>query len=227
MLAANREHYFAAGQSALHCIRVSMLAAGVETFRNILDLPCGYGRVLRHLRFAFPEARLTACDINTGGIQFCATTFGATPVQGDESARKIQLEGNYDLIWMGSLLTHLDSIHSAEFVETLSAQLSVKGLLVFTIHGRTALERMRSEASVYALDSSGVAEILRQYEDDGYGFARYPEGFATGAEENYGISLTSPCWIFRQIEKSQRLRLLNYSEGAWDNHQDVVTFRRV
>ena len=102
----NPSHYFGVGQSALHCIKVSMLAAGIETFTNILDLPCGHGRVLRHLQHAFPRAQLTACDINMSATEFCARTFGAAPVKGYESPGKIALQGNYDLIWVGSLLTH-------------------------------------------------------------------------------------------------------------------------
>jgi hypothetical protein len=74
-----------------------MLAAGIETFTNILDLPCGHGRVLRHLQHAFPRAQLTACDVNMSATEFCARTFGATPVQGNESPQKIALKGNYDL----------------------------------------------------------------------------------------------------------------------------------
>ena len=59
----NPSHYFGVGQSALHCIKVSMLAAGIESFTNILDLPCSHGRVLRmemaftHLDTSYPPAR--------------------------------------------------------------------------------------------------------------------------------------------------------------------------
>jgi ubiquinone/menaquinone biosynthesis C-methylase UbiE len=58
------ENYLASGQWSFRGIRLAMAAAKVEALSNILDLPCGYGRVIRILRAAFPDARLTACDIN-------------------------------------------------------------------------------------------------------------------------------------------------------------------
>jgi hypothetical protein len=47
MFDGNRDHYFAfaVGRSARQCIEVSMFAAGIETFTNILDLPCHYGHI--------------------------------------------------------------------------------------------------------------------------------------------------------------------------------------
>src|SRR2546423_2484827 len=131
-------HYFGVGQSALHCIRVAMQAAQIDTVTNILDLPCGHGRVLRHLQSAFPGARLTACDLNISGTSFCAATFGAEPVPGHETPGKIALQGNYDLIWVGSLLTHLNAKASTDFLDIFRANLCRNGLLVCTLHGRDA-----------------------------------------------------------------------------------------
>jgi hypothetical protein len=46
----NRERYLGVGNSALRCIRLALLAADRDDPRTILDLPCGYGRVLRTLQ---------------------------------------------------------------------------------------------------------------------------------------------------------------------------------
>ena len=46
----------------------------------MLDFACGHGRVMRTLKAAFPDALLTACDIDRDGVDFCARTFGAAPV---------------------------------------------------------------------------------------------------------------------------------------------------
>src|SRR5262245_10124406 len=74
--------YHRVGQSALHCIRLSLEAAGKDPaeVRSILDLPSGHGRVLRYLKAAFPDAALTACDLSRDGVDFCAATFGARAV---------------------------------------------------------------------------------------------------------------------------------------------------
>ena len=224
----NPSHYFGVGQSALHCIKVSMLAAGIETFTNILDLPCGHGRVLRHVQHAFPRAQLTACDINMSATEFCARTFGATPVQGHESPGKIALQGNYDLIWVGSLVTHLNAKVCMDFLDIFRANLSRNGLLVCTIHGRKVADRLRNGVSAYGLDPNAIPDILEQYSQKDFAFCSYPLNHpkVPGISADYGISLTSPCWVFSQVARMPDMRLLTYTEKGWDNHHDVVSFLR-
>jgi SAM-dependent methyltransferase len=226
MCEGSTEHYFAVGRSALHCIKVSMLAAGNDTFANILDLPSGHGRVLRHLRSAFPEAQLTACDLDRSGVDFCAATFGAIPVYGHQSPYEIQLRSDYDLIWVGSLLTHLDSARCLAFLEVFRASLGTKGLLVFTVHGRGAADLMRKRVSSYGLNESQISELLTQHSTEGFGYTDYPTA-VPNIGKNYGISLASPCWVYKVMEKMPDMQLVNYTEAGWDNHQDVVTLRRV
>jgi SAM-dependent methyltransferase len=218
MFGGSRDHYFAVGQSALHCIKASMFAAGIKTFESILDLPCGYGRVLRHLQSAFPRAQLTACDIDRKGVDFCAATFGATPAYGHNLPREIRLRGNYDLIWVGSLLTHLDLGDWAAFLEFFRANLRRKGLLVFTVHGREVADRMRKRPSDYGLDPAKLSQALKRYATEGFGYANYPIT-TPGVGDNYGISLSSPGRVYGEIEKMQAMRLLN----GW-RHPGITVF---
>src|SRR3989442_1633903 len=78
--AKDPEAYFASGQWALNRIKPALLAARGERIETILDLPSGYGRVLRVLRAAFSDARITACDIDKDAVDFCAGELGAIPV---------------------------------------------------------------------------------------------------------------------------------------------------
>jgi SAM-dependent methyltransferase len=81
MFTGNDVHYFDVGESALHCIETGLFAAqrSKSTVRKVLDLPCGHGRVMRFRRKAFPNAELTACDLNRDGVEYCAKSFGAVP----------------------------------------------------------------------------------------------------------------------------------------------------
>src|SRR2546430_17501917 len=130
------EHYFRVGQSALQGIRLAMLAAGKDTLHRILDLPCGYGRVLRNIRADFPTAQLVACDLETEGVDFCAREFGAMPVYGHERPEEIVIAGDFDLIFCGSLLTHLEADKWIAFLQFFSSHLAPGGIVVFTTHGR-------------------------------------------------------------------------------------------
>jgi SAM-dependent methyltransferase len=227
MWGGNEAHYFGVGESALHCIRVAMQAAGIGTFTNILDLPCGHGRVLRHLQHAFPGARLTACDLNIPGTLFCAATFGAEPVPGNESPGKIALQGNYDLIWVGSLLTHLNEKACTDFLDLFRAHLAPNGLLVVTLHGREVARRMRRGISVYGLEPAGLADVLDQYSRKDFAFrSNHKDQAIMGIDSGYGISMTTPCWVFQQARRLPDMRLVSYTEHGWDGHQDVVSLVR-
>jgi SAM-dependent methyltransferase len=226
MFDGNRDHYFAVGRSALRCIEVAMLAAGKKELERILDLPCGFGRVLRHLQSAFPGAQLTACDIIKEGVDFCAATFNAIPAYGQKSPDQIRLEGNYDLIWVGSLLTHFGNDDCTAFLEFFRANLRDNGLLVFTTHGRTVARRLQDGVLNYGLDSGGLKHVLKQYAMTGFGYANYPASIP-GIGENYGVSLSSPCWVYKVIDQMPGMRLINYTEQGWDDHQDVVSLIRV
>ncbi len=83
-------------------------------------MPSGHGRVLRALKAAFPGAHLTACGHRRDGVEFCARVLGATPIVSRENPAEIELEGPYDLIWCGSLLTHMDAARWPGFLDLLS-----------------------------------------------------------------------------------------------------------
>jgi SAM-dependent methyltransferase len=120
--ALDREYYFRCGRSAVERIQTSLATASIprERVKRILDLPCGHGRVLRYLRAAFPEAEIAACDLLRDGADFCASTFGATPVYSCDEPEAIPLSpGSFDLIWVGSLFTHLDAPLWVRFLAVL------------------------------------------------------------------------------------------------------------
>lgn len=210
MFFRDEEHYFAVGESAIEVIERCLKAAQKpeHEIKKILDLPCGHGRVLRYLKAMFPEADLTACDLLTDGVDFCATQFGATPIYSKTNPREIGLpRDTYDLIWVGSLLTHLDKGLFTAFLKVLTESLSQNGILVFTTHGRYTYHELRCRRHFYS--------VIHQYESTGFGWAD-----STPAS-GYGVALSSTSWVMNQIEKLPETRVAFFSERAWDAHQDV------
>jgi SAM-dependent methyltransferase len=228
----NPVNYHALGFGALDCIRLAMLAAQKETLSSILDLPSGHGRVTRILRAEFPAARIAACDIDHGGVDFCAETFGATPVYGHERPQDIQIDDTFDLIWCGSLLTHMDRPRWEGFLDLFESALTDRGILVFSTHGRCIVPRLRDPAfAKLYLDSDQRREaILHSYEETGFGYADYqlPDDVRENLSlpRNFGISLASPSWVCSLIQAREGLQLLTYLEGRW-GAQDVIACIRV
>lgn len=248
------EGYLETGQWALKRIRLAMLAASKETVLNILDLPCGYGRVMRALGAEFPQATLTACDIDPKAVDFCAETFGALPVYSAERPEEIEIEDRFDLIWCGSLLTHLDHPGWTAFLRLFESLLEPGGVLVFTTNGRFIADRLlRPRAETWGMTEEQITAILQSHDDDGFGYGAYewlsPQSPPPEYEEqlralslpaNYGISLASPSWVCGLLEtEAPKLDLLTYTAGGngprWGrsvpanglNYQDMVSCIRL
>jgi SAM-dependent methyltransferase len=229
--AANPNLYFDIGRQALvECIAPALDLTYRQRFRRILDMPCGYGRVLRYLRAAFPESEIVACDIQRKGVDFCAATFGATPVYSSEDPQAIELSGEFDLIWCGSLLTHLDAGRWEAFLDLFESALARGGILVFTTHGRHVAFRLRTglHSPVGWLGEEGAARLLDDYDASGFGYREYSnwDQDFEGQTETYGWTLSAPAWVTGEVTKRLGWRLVSYRERAWTDFQDVVACLR-
>jgi SAM-dependent methyltransferase len=226
--ASETDGYFSLGRAALDCIRVALLAAQVETPKSILDLPSGHGRVLRYLKAEYPEARLAACDIDHEAVNYCAETFGATPVYGHENPDAIEVDEKFDLIWCGSLLTHLNKGYWAAFLEFFESALTDRGLVIFTTCGRKIAAKLadHEDGATFMKEADARATILEGYNETGFGYANYslPDGMREDLSlpETYGISLVKPSWVCRVLERRTSLQLVSFTENRWGS-QDVLT----
>lgn len=195
-----------AGASAVECIRDAMAAAGKHTVTNLLDFPCGYGRILRALKVAFPEARLTACDIDREAVDFCARVFDAMPIYSWQKPEAVEIDDRFDLIWCGSLLTHVNSDRWPGFLALFRRCLAPDGLLVLTASGRHL--RARHVVQTLSLTGDQVDRLIGDYDRNGFGYGDYPES------QDYGIAVASPEWVGKRLDEAG-LRLIKHSELAW------------
>lgn len=224
MYDGNGAHYYKVGLSAIHCIdealRRAKLTANSKELRTILDLPCGSGRVMRFLVQRFPEAEITACELEPGPVQFCVRAFGAEPAYSSANLDEVSLSRTFDLIWCGSLVTHLNDHGIAALLKLFQRHLTTGGLLTFTTHGDFVHRRIPTQDFAYGLTAEQIDRIGSGYPKTGYGFEDYP------GEKNYGVSLTSPDWIRARVRELGGLREVYFKERGWDNHQDVFGFVR-
>lgn len=186
---------------------------------SILDFGCGHGRVLRFLKLAFPEARLTASDIDEDAVQFCRDRLGVPAFLSAEDPREIPDPGGpFDLIWVGSMFTHIDADRWRLFMRFFESLLAQEGTLVFTIQGPSAAERLRSGIVDLSLGRESTERLLADFKD--FSYVDYP------GQHNYGISLSTIEWVKQLIASETALAVTDYHEQGWGGHQDGVTARR-
>lgn len=194
------EHYHRAGTEALRAIGFGLEGANVLGVRSILDFACGGGRVMRHLRAKFPDAEITGCDIWEEGLEFCRRTFGAEIFRSPD-LKRLSLPGSYDVIWCGSMLTHMGE---DDWRAALKLWRSVlRGVLIFTTYDGAMLPNL-------GLSKAEEEQMGDNYERDGFSFIANAKNIAPG----FGEAIASEEWTLNALERSG-FCAIGYHRGLW------------
>lgn len=217
MWRSGQDWYFPVGESAARVLRVAAETSWLPRIGSVLDLPCGHGRVGRFLPALFPGAALYFADLDASGADFCADHFGGTAVHSRPELTEVALP-KVDLIWVGSLFTHVDRARTARWLQYLCEHLNEDGVLVATFHGEWSLRMHEIYPMIAAPEWQQVTEDYRR---TGYGYARYP-----GWEQDYGISLSSPEALFAIARGIPGVRVAGFMERGWAENHDVLMLAR-
>jgi SAM-dependent methyltransferase len=220
-VASAAREYLTVGLSALRCVDKALKISRTKAVRTILDLPCGHGRVLRFLKAAFPEARVVACDIDAMAVSFCKRAFSVGAILSNETFT-LSLPMKFDLIWCGSLVTHIDEARARDLLRFFYANLAPGGLCLVTTHGQTSAQWLRTgdpRASAYrGLSVSGQQKVLRDFAESGYGYADYE------SQVGYGISIVSRSRMKEIARSAGAWTESFFFERGWADHHDVYGF---
>ncbi|GAB1490080.1 hypothetical protein MASR2M8_25370 [Opitutaceae bacterium] len=214
------DQYYDIGARALDLVLFASELCDKPHFPRILDLPSGYGRVLRWLRAHYDYAEITACDLERPGVDFCAAEFGAQPVYSQPDLAQVKFAQPFDLIWVGSLFTHLDRDRWLSTLDQLIALTAECGILIFTTHGRcftTLLSRGRPELA----GDVDVAALLSKYGRNGFAY----EPYRSSADGSYGVSATSGAWLQDVLQSRNDVIMRAYLEEAWGMQDVVVLYK--
>ncbi len=208
------EAYFNVGEGALqHCRK----ALDGKAPARIFDFPSGFGRATRWFRAEWPEAEIFAAEIDSQALAFVEEEFDAKPIQADPRLN-MELPGNMDLIFSGSLLTHFDEWQWGIYLELCINALSEDGVFVFSTHGRIAALLAKNRNPIYG-NLVDTRELYERYKRTGFSFLPYDQAYPT-----FGITLTSPEWVVRQLQQIPDIRIVAFEEGCWG--QDIWAVKR-
>jgi SAM-dependent methyltransferase len=214
------DHYLRTGREAVSLLEWAVALAGhtLADMQRCLLLPSGYGRVLRHLVTRLDATRITVCDIDPQAVRFCANEFGVTPLRSTRDLKQLVFPVSYDLIFIGSLLTHLPPEGCGDLLESVSHALQPHGHLIFTTQGESCLSHLEWYGTEFARAADDLTAQVRR---SGVGFLPYRR------YQSYGITIHARTYVERfMTARLTNLRLLGYKDRGWDAHQDVWSYVR-
>ena len=236
MVLKNVPGYFGTAVTGLVAILASLEAAGRRPadIGTILDFGSGYGRIYRAIAAAFPHAQLTALDLMEDAARYCAETFGGDWVRSAEDLSRVTLPRRYDLIWFGSVFTHLPLAQWDSFLTFLASATAPGGTVVFTTHGWNAFDqiaRKHERGERRAVAPEDLQHVRDNLEELGFIFVpgrsgeiRHQQSRGIDVTEGqYGRSFSTEAWVRSYIESLPGWQLIDFVPGGWGNNHDVVT----
>jgi len=226
LVSDRREQYFRVGLSALWVINSILRArqsflSELTPVRSILDMGCGGGRIARFLRVGFPSAAIYVSDFRKQDEAWVCANLGCQPAPEHLPRRA------YDLIWLGSVFTHLGQGPARELLARLLPTLAADGVLAFSTQGRFAYRRLKDQVSQpefersrqsYGLEKESVERLLAGWDESGYGHVPYPD------QVDYGVTIAPPRWYEETITDLADVTQIYLQEKALGEHQDVLAF---
>ncbi|TXL75675.1 class I SAM-dependent methyltransferase [Vineibacter terrae] len=214
------DHYLRVGAAAASAIQSFTRPWDVTNIRQILDFGCGHGRVLRWLRAIYPEATIVGADITEDGVKFCAETFGSVPLISSTNIDEIKPGRTFNLIFAGSVITHLDEPKSRALLDRFLSWLNPGGLMVFSSHGATAVRYQESGQIDYMFGEGTAQPAIDAYRKHGFGYLDY------AATSGYGVSFINPTWFAEFAAANAAISMFGVIEFGWDFHHDIIALRR-
>jgi SAM-dependent methyltransferase len=207
--------YIYCGMSGLEVVVSVLGLSPTETVSSVLDYGCGHGRVARYLRNYFINAEMTFADVDAGGVNFCATELKGRGLVVPKDVSQVTLPGKYDVIWLGSVFTHIDYERMKILFDKLFAALTPNGVMIGTYRGEKMYRTYLRNPQIAARD----ADLIRQYEETGIGYMRY-----AGWQDDWGLSLVHPKRLMDIGYRHPEARMVTYAEVGWAGAHDVIAW---
>lgn len=213
------QRYTAGAERFVDILERSLKECGrdISSAGPILEIGCGYGRIVRALRQRQPNAEIFVSDVIDEGARWSASEFNATRIPPIEQAGP-EFNGKFGLIYLLSVYTHLRLDLVENNLRRTAAALRPGGTLVFTIHGQRSADTAE-RYNQYWLDKSKVLTGLQR---DGYYYERYPYYY-----DEYGLTWFTESAVQALVSRvAPDLKFVSYRPAELDEHQDVYVYTK-
>lgn len=140
---------------------------------SFLEFASGFGRFTRHLVKRLPAGALCVSDIVPESMAFLPAHFPVQAVVSSAVPEELALPRQFQVIFVLSLFSHLPAASWSRWLARLWRATAPAGLLVFTTHGQSCIDRANVKVG-----------------DDGFAFFSGSESTAI-EQADYGVTYTS------------------------------------
>ena len=136
--------FLRAGKLSAQSFRDALTDLGrpIESFRTVLDMGCGCGRVLRQWD-GVVGPRFFGTDYNPAGIEWARANLKGISFGTNQLAPPLRYENQaFDLVYAVSVFTHLPEALQRPWIEEMHRILEPGGVLMLTLSGEAELGRV-------------------------------------------------------------------------------------
>lgn len=189
------ESYLAVGHQGFTIIQQIARQAfgGLKNTGNVLDFASGYGRITRFLIQEHEAEKVWVSDIKQKAVDFQKKSFGVQGFASVYQPLSMKVEERFDLIFVGSLFSHLPITTFREWLIQLKSMLTPRGILAFSVHDTSLFGVPTNEPFIFHPSSEDIT--FKEVEDHIDKSAEYG---ITYCAENYVNMLCKE--LFMEIE---------------------------
>jgi len=179
---------------------------------RLLDWGCGPGRATQHLFTLWPEARVTACDIDAEAIDWARKKMPGGSFHATGAYPPLPFgDGAFDAVIASSVMTHLTAPVQLQWLREIRRVLRPGGVFVTSVHGPFAGHGFGA-ALAQQLRSDGIVDWGPDPSLDGIA----PDNFYRAILQT--IDYTYAAW-------GEVMPVVAYQEAGLTSLQDLVVLR--
>jgi SAM-dependent methyltransferase len=202
--------YFKTGKEALQSIENIIVSIGksFEHIQSFLDFASGYGRFTRFLIQEIDPVKIWVSDIYQGAVDFQVKYFKVNGFYSETDPHKLQFPRKFEIIYVGSLFSHLPANRFQEWLSRLYGILEDDGILIFSTHGES------------------LCPPQNQLDPSGFTFLGMSESESLSVEE-YGSTFVTKDWVERMAKKLGINYIYFLERELWAQDIYVVTRKNI
>jgi trans-aconitate methyltransferase len=194
---------------------------------SLLDVASGHGRLERFLILEYPAERIWVSDIKESANQFQMKQFGVNSLCSTFNPKDYCPDQKFDIIFVGSLFTHLPEKLFESWLLKLYSLITEKGVLIVSTHNISLYNKKSNREFIYLSESEDtlMPEIEESIEDTNkYGTTYISHSKFINILEKNGIN-SSQCFRYEKaLWGLQDVYVITKDGFSFDNSIDFDSY---